>query len=237
MEGAIETFEPMAAELRNLLGLEAVALPTEVLALARRRADAAAEARREVEAQKALRALAERGMREAEVERKARDLEIARTLAGQCIEEMFDPIEAVTLLSARDDLRRQIASAQAAFDAAGRGFDSSALAIEETETYPVRTEVLREAVLDAEALRDEALERRSQARMALETALGGEGGVAPDQERAALIEALRRVVVNRHGIGTPDRLPIGTPRWARSGTRPGAAVRVAETGRVPLRWR
>ena len=41
--------------------------------------------------------------------------------------------------------------------------------------------------------------------------------------------------VNRHWIGTPDRLPKGTPRWARSGTRPGGAVRVAEPGRVPLR--
>ena len=43
------------------------------------------------------------------------------------------------------------------------------------------------------------------------------------------------LVVNRHWIGTPDRLPKGTPRWARSGTRPGGAVRVAEPGRVPLR--
>ena len=41
--------------------------------------------------------------------------------------------------------------------------------------------------------------------------------------------------VNRHGIGTPDRLPKGTPDWARSETRPGAAVRMAETGRVSLR--
>ena len=41
--------------------------------------------------------------------------------------------------------------------------------------------------------------------------------------------------VNRHRIGTPDRLPKGTLVWARSGTRPGAAVRVAETGRVPVR--
>ena len=41
--------------------------------------------------------------------------------------------------------------------------------------------------------------------------------------------------VNRHRIGTPDRLSKGTPRWVRSGTRPGAAVRVAETGRVPVR--
>ena len=41
--------------------------------------------------------------------------------------------------------------------------------------------------------------------------------------------------VNRHGLGTPDRLPKGTPDWARSETRPGAAVRMAETGRVSLR--
>jgi hypothetical protein len=41
--------------------------------------------------------------------------------------------------------------------------------------------------------------------------------------------------VNRHRIGTPDRPPRGTPRWARSGARPGGAVRMAEAGRVPLR--
>ena len=32
MEGAIETFEPMAAPLRNLLGLRAGGVPTELLA-------------------------------------------------------------------------------------------------------------------------------------------------------------------------------------------------------------
>lgn len=49
------------------------------------------------------------------------------------------------------------------------------------------------------------------------------------------ITGLLALSVNRHGILPPDRRRTLTPGWARSGIRPGAAVRVAETGRVPLR--
>ena len=192
MEGAIETFEPLAVELRTLLGLTDATLPTEILAAARRRAGDAAEARRQVEAEREILAQAQRDIREAEVERATRDLEIERIFAGQGGADGADPIEVVNLLSRRDDLRQQIARAETAYDAAGRDFDPEALAVEEADADPVRTEAFHEALRDAERLRDEALEQRSQARVALDAALGGEGGVAPDQERAALIESLRQ---------------------------------------------
>ncbi len=191
MEEALAAFAPMAAPLRAWLGLPD-APPSELLAAARRRAAAAAEAGRAVTAEKDALARAERIGREAALDRASGQAEIARILGGQEIAAEGDPVETVDLLSRRDDLRRRLAEAQAAHAPAGRDFDSAALAAEEAERDPIRTDALREATEEAAGLRDEALERRSQARQTLAATLAGEGGVAPDQERAALIEALRQ---------------------------------------------
>ena len=110
MEGAIETFEPLAAELRKPLGMGEATLPTEILAAARRRAGEAAEARRDVESQKDILAQAERDIREAEVERKTRDLEIERIFAGQGGARRGRPDGRREPLSRRDELRQQIGS-------------------------------------------------------------------------------------------------------------------------------
>jgi uncharacterized protein YhaN len=192
MEGALAAFEPMAAPLRALLGPNDAALPFEFLAAARRRAEQASETTRAIAAEKDHLARAERIMREAAVDRSTGEAEITRILSGQGIDPGRDPVETVDRLARRDDLRRRLGDAEAAYATAGGDFDPAALAAEEAERDPVRTDALREAVEEAAELRDEALERRSQARQALDTALAGEGGVAPDQERAALVEALRQ---------------------------------------------
>lgn len=89
-------------------------------------------------------------------------------------------------------VRRSLAGAKAAYAAAKGDFDAGALAAEDAERDVVRTETLHEAVGEADQRRDELLEARSAARLALQSALAGDGGVAPDQERAALVEALRQ---------------------------------------------
>ncbi|PZQ47527.1 MAG: hypothetical protein DI556_16900 [Rhodovulum sulfidophilum] len=173
MEGAIETFGAVSRELRALLGLPEAASPAELLAAARRRA-------------------AEAEARDAAAEREGAAREIAGLLAGQGGAEDGDPTERVNLLARRDALRGQLAAAEQAYAEAAGGFDPAALVAEEAEEDPIRTETLRERVEEAERLRDDALARRVAARAALDTALAGEGGLAPDQERAALVERLRQ---------------------------------------------
>lgn len=157
MERALAAFEPMAAPLRSLLGLNDSAIPSDVLAAARRRAAEAAEKARAVAAEKELLARAERVLREAAVERSSAQAEIAQLLEGQRVEVGDDAVEAIDRLSRRHDIRRRLGEAEAACAAAGRNFDSIALTAEEAERDPVRTDALREAVEEAVNLRDEAL--------------------------------------------------------------------------------
>lgn len=192
MEDALATFEPMATPLRALLDLPDAVPPFELIAAARRRAEEAAETARAGAAEKDALAQAERIVRDAAVDRASGRVDIARILVGQGIDADGDPVETVDLLSRRDDFRRRLADAESAYAAAGRDFDPTALAAEEAERDSVRTDALREAVEGAATLRDEALECRSQARHALDSALAGEGSVTPDQERAALVEAMRQ---------------------------------------------
>ena len=192
MEEAIAVYEPLAAPLFDLLGLAQGALPTELLSAARQRAAEAADAARAVRVETERRDRAERAAREAGIDRAAAQAESDLVLAGQACGEGADPLATVSRLSSRDDERRRLGDARAAYAAAAGDFDPDALAAEEAERDPVRTDTLRAAVDEADRQRDEALEGRSQARLALGAALAGEGGVAPDQERAALVEALRQ---------------------------------------------
>jgi len=192
MEEAIAAYEPLTAPLFDLLGLSAGGPPTELLSAARQRAGKAADAARAVQGEKERRARAEDAIRDAGIDRAAGQAEIDRALAGQGCGAGADPVETVSRLSRRDDLRRSVGEARAAYEAAAGDFDPDALAAEEAERDPVRTDTLREQVEEAVRRRDEALEGRSQARHTLAAALAGEGGVAPDQERAALVEALRQ---------------------------------------------
>jgi uncharacterized protein YhaN len=192
MESAIASFEPLARPLRDLLGLTDVAHPNELLAMARQRAAQAEKTAQAVAAErKQLDAASDAG-RGAEAARAAGRAEITRILAGQACDAAADPVDMVNRLEARDRLRRSLREARAAFDAEGGDFDPDALAAEEADHDPVRTDALREDVGEADRQRDVALERRSQARQSLETALAGDGGIAPDQERAALVETLRQ---------------------------------------------
>lgn len=196
MEAAIASFEPMARPLRGLLGLTDAALPSELLARARTRAAAAERTAQAVVAAEKERAAAEDAARAAEAAHAAGRAEIARILTGQGLDASggagADPVDAVNRLDARDRLRRSLRDARAVLEAEGRDFEPDALAAEEAERDPVRTDALREAVEEAARRRDDALEQLAQARLTLKTALAGDGGIGPDQERAALLETLRQ---------------------------------------------
>lgn len=191
MEEAIAGYEPMAARLLDLLGLPVGIGPSELLVAARKRAGAAELAVRALQAEKQRLGRAEQAVREAGIARAAAEAEIAHVLAGQGDDD-DGASEMVDRLARRDALRRDLAEAESAHAAAARDYDAEELAAEEAERDPVRAEMLREAVDEADSRRDELLEARSAARLALQSALAGEGGVAADQERAALIETLRQ---------------------------------------------
>ena len=189
---AIAAYQPMAAPLLDLLALPAGTGPAELLPAARKRAGEAEEAVRAIEAEKERLDRAEQAIREARIARTAAEAEIAHVLAGQQGGDPGDAPEAVDRLSRRDDLRRSLAEARAAYAAAAGDFDAEALAAEEAERDPVRTDTLRAEVDEADLRREELRDARSAAKATLDAALAGEGGAAPDQERAALVEALRQ---------------------------------------------
>ncbi len=143
-------------------------------------------------------------------------IQIAHVLAGQQGGDPGDATEAVDRLSRRDDLRRSLAEARAAYAAAGCDFGADALAAEEAERDPVRTDTLRAEVDEADLRKEELRDARSAAKATLDAALAGEGGVAPDQERAALVEALRQG---------------GARRWRGSSGSSPPAARCAASGR------
>jgi chromosome segregation protein len=192
MEEAIAAYQPMAAPLLEVLALPAGAGPTELLPAARKRAGEAEEAVRAIEVEKERLDRAEQAIREARIARAAAEAEIAHVLSGQQGGDPGDATVAVNRLSRRDDLRRSLADGRAAYAAAAGGFDAEALAAEEAERDPVRTDTLRAEVDEADLRKEELRDARSAAKATLDAALAGEGGVAPDQERAALVEALRQ---------------------------------------------
>lgn len=192
MEQALAAYAPLAAPLLDLLGLPAGTGPVELLTAARKRAGEAEEALRAIEAEKERLDRATQAVHDATIARAAAKAEIAQILAGQQAVASEDASEAVDCLSRRDKLRNSLAEARADYAAAAGDFDADALATEEAERDPVRTDTLREAVEEADRRRDERLEARSAARLALQSALAGEGVVALDQERAALVEGLRQ---------------------------------------------
>lgn len=192
MEEAIAAYQPMAAPLLDLLTLPAGTGPAELLPAARKRAGEGEQAVRAIKAEKERLDRAEQSVREARIVRTAAEAEIAHVLAGQQGGDPADAPEAVDRLSRRDDLRRSLAEARAAYAAAAGDFDAEALVAEEAERDPVRTETLRAEVDEADLLKEELRDARSAAKATLDAALAGEGGAAPDQERAALVEALRQ---------------------------------------------
>lgn len=192
MEEAIAAYQPMAAPLLDMLELPAGTTPAELLPVARKRAGEAEQAVRAIEVEKDRLDRAEQAIRDAAIARAEADAEIAHVLTGQRRADADDPAETADHLWQRDRLRHSLAGARADYAAAMGDFDAEALAAEEADRDPVRTDTLQEEVEEAERRRDELLEARSAARLAFQLALAGEGGVAPDQERAALVEALRQ---------------------------------------------
>ena len=192
MEEAITAYQPMAAPLLNLLALPAGTGPGELLPAARKRAGEAEEAVRAIKEEKERLDRAEQAVRDARIARTAAKAEIAHVLAGQQSGDPGDATEAVDLLSRRDDLRGSLAEARTAYAAVAGDFDAEALAAEEAERDPVRTDTLRAEMDEADLRREELRDARSAAKATLDAALAGEGGAAPDQERAALVEALRQ---------------------------------------------
>jgi chromosome segregation protein len=192
MQEAIAAYQPMAAPLLELLELPAGTGPAELVPAARRRAGEAETTLRAMEAEKERLDRAEDALLQAEISRTAAEAEIARVLAGQQGADGGDAAEAVDRLSRRDGLRRGLAEALAAYAAAAGDFDAEALAAEEAERDPIRTDTLRAEVDEAERRKEDLRDARSAAKAALDAALAGEGGAAPDQERAALVEALRQ---------------------------------------------
>jgi uncharacterized protein YhaN len=205
MQDALDAFDTRAGDLIAALGDEARgASVAGLLRAARDRAAAAGAADRAI-------AAAQRDAAAAREEQKRLDRKIAAAIdrrdavfAGQDSVPGEDPEAALARLVARDELRAQIASLSKERTALAEGHDPAALAEEEAQDDPVRTEALTDTVKEAEAARDHALGRRAEARAALDVALNGEGGVDPAQERAAVLEELReaarRAALTRIGL-------------------------------------
>ena len=61
------------------------------------------------------------------------------------------------------------------------------------------------------------------------------GDVMREPDEVAAMVRLKALGCQSALNPAPRSAPNFDPGWARSGTRPGAALRVAETGRVPVR--
>lgn len=227
LDAARAAFAARAARLCATLGLAEDCPVDDLLRAARKRATAADETARRIEA-------AQKAATDATAERDRQVRTDER--AGQAIAELFrdqqvtpddDPISAMRRLLERDRLRAQIADLEEERRKAAHGFDAAALSAEEADTDPIRTETLRDAVTEAEAQRDAALGLRGEARQAREAALGAAGGVDHAQTRAALLEELREAA--RHAALTRIGLMAATGALRRlREDRRGAMLQSAE---------
>lgn len=227
LDAARAAFATRAARLCGALGLAEDDPVDDILRTARQRAATADETARRIEAAQndAADAKAERDRQVRAAERAGQA--IAEIFRGQQVSPTEDPISAVRCLLDRDRLRAEIADLETAWREAAHGFDAAALSVEETDTDPVRTATLRDAVTEAEGQRDAALGLRGEARQARDAALGTAGGVDHAQTRASLLEELREAA--RHAALTRIGLMAasGALRRLRENRR-GAMLQSAE---------
>jgi len=204
LKAARNAFHKRAAALHDKLGQRSDSPVDETLRRARDRAEQAEQIARRIEDIGKIRDLAEE-----ERDHQARSAhrsteEIDKIFRDQGIELGNDPFAALQSLLERDRLRAEITQLETDWARAADGFDAAALAHEESDNDPIRTESLRETVAEAEAARDEAMGRRGEARQALNAALGTQGGVDQAQARVTLLEELReaarRAAETRIGI-------------------------------------
>ncbi|HEY9039058.1 MAG TPA: AAA family ATPase [Roseovarius sp.] len=188
---ALAAFDVRAAPLREAQGLARDAQVDDILRAGRARAAAAEKTARSIgQAQKDLTDAEQERGRQIRAIRNCEDA-IAAQLHDQDQVGGDDPVSAVRALAARDALRAEIARLTAERRTLAEGFDAAALAAEEQDADPLRTEKLREALTAAEAERDEAIGERGKARNALDAAQQTAGGADQVQARAAQLEALR----------------------------------------------
>ncbi|MCC1492619.1 AAA family ATPase [Cognatishimia sp. F0-27] len=200
LDAARKAFDTRAEGLRAALGLTPDSPVDETLRCARDRAGTATEAAQRIEQARETRA-----QQQIERDRQARVIqraseEIVAVFRGQQIDPGDDPLSAVQRLLDRDGVRSEIAALEDSRAAAAEGHDAGALAEEEANSDPIRTETLKNAVKEAEAEHEQAIGLRGEARQALNTALGTIGGVDHRQARASLLEELREAA--RHAAET-----------------------------------
>ncbi|MBY6200539.1 AAA family ATPase [Maritalea mobilis] len=222
LEAARRAFDQRAAKLRDTLGLGEEIAVDDTLRLARGRARTAAEVAGRIEkAHNAQEEAKRMRNRQARAVQKSAE-EIGTVFRGQGVDPGDDPLSALQVLLERDRLRAERAALEAERAKVAEGLDAKALAQEEADTDPIRTETLREAVKEAEADREKAIGHRGEARQAFNAALATDGGVDQGQARAALLEELREAA--RHAVETRIGLLAAS----------GALSRLREDRRGPM---
>ncbi len=204
LSAALSAFNTRAAPLRKALGLAEESQVDHIMRTARARADAARETAQLV-------AQAEKDLAEAERERsrQVRAIQNGEDVIAGLFRDQDQtpgdaPVVAVERLVARDKLRADLSRLTEDYRVLGEGLDPAALAVEEQDADPLRTDKLREAVAEADVERDAAIGRRGEARNAFDGALQMTGGAEQTQARAAQLETLReaarRAAVTKIGL-------------------------------------
>lgn len=200
LDAALAAFETRASPLREALDLTRDAQVDDILRAARHRAGKAKETMQKITQAKNDLAEAEREQGRQTRAIKGSEAEISKLFQGQEQSAGDDPPSAVRYLVERDELRTEIARLSARREALAEGYDAAALAEEEQNVDPLRTDMFGELLSEAEAARDAAIGRRGEARNARDQALQSAGGAEQAQVRAAQLEELRAAA--RHAAVT-----------------------------------